>query len=95
VALLSQVPALEHRVRLLGQPGDGRRPAVDQQRHHRFAGGDQRLDQRILVPVEAERAAVSRADGRLARDLGIVTDDEEDDVGARGDPDQSVAFAVT
>ena len=75
-------PGLEDRRHVVGDPGDGQRPAVHQHDHRRLAGRVDRLDEVELVARQADRAAGRR----LAAHLRRLADDEDGDVGLAGDP---------
>ncbi len=87
--LLAQIPAFQERIGFLRQAVHGQRTAVDQQRDDRFAGGDQRLDQGVLVSEQAERVAIAGRHHRhrLAGDLRPVAEHQQHHVRALGDLD--------
>ena len=58
--LLARQPGLQDGRDVLGDPGDGQRPAVDQHHHGRRTGGDHRLHQRLLDAGQVQVGPIPR-----------------------------------
>src|ERR1700730_7583050 len=80
---LTKVPSLEQRVGFLRKTRHGQWTAVEQQGNERLSCRDHRLDQRVLIAEETECAAIAgqHTGDRLASDGGVVTHDQQYNVG--------------
>ena len=68
---------------MLGRPGDGQRPAADDDEHDRRPGRHDRLEQLLLATQEAEVEAVAELAGRgVVGQPGALAEDDDRDLGA-------------
>src|SRR5262249_22219985 len=86
-AVLTEIPELEDRRRLLDEMSDRGRPAAGEQRDDWVAGGGDRVDQLILTADEIQRRPIAEMIERpgFARGLLVVADREQHHVRLRGD----------